>query len=74
MSEELARAASAWLRPRDAAQYIGFSRRTVERALDLGVIPTKWRSGERLIAAEDARLFRAKLIELARDESLRDAK
>ena len=54
-----------------AAQYVGFGRRTIERAIDLGVIPFKWRGGERLITAEDARLFRAKLIELARDESLK---
>jgi len=44
--------------PSDAAIYIGFGRRTVERAIDLGVLPAKWLRGERLVAAEDARLLR----------------
>jgi len=70
MTQSLARAASPWLSPSDVAQYVGFGRRTVERAIDLGVIPFKWRNGERLIAAEDARAFRTKLLELARDEGL----
>jgi hypothetical protein len=67
---ELARAASPWLTPSAAAQYIGFSRHSVDRAISLGVLPAKWLRGERLIAAEDARVFRAKLTELARDVGL----
>jgi hypothetical protein len=67
---ELARAASPWLTPRDAAQYTGFSRHSIERAIGLGVLPAKWLRGERLIAAEDARAFRANLIQLARDAGL----
>jgi excisionase family DNA binding protein len=67
---ELARAASPWLTPSEAAQYLGFGRRTIERAIGLGVLPAKWLRGERLIAAEDARLFRTNLIELARAEGL----
>jgi excisionase family DNA binding protein len=55
---ELARAANPWMSPRDAAQYINVTRRTVERAISLGVLPAKWLHGERLIAAEDARQFR----------------
>jgi hypothetical protein len=70
MTDQLARAASPWMSPSDAAIYIGFGRRTVERAIDLGVLPAKWLRGERLVAAEDARLFRAKLIELAREAVL----
>jgi excisionase family DNA binding protein len=72
MITELARAARPWLTPSETAQYIGFGRRTIERAIDLGVIPFKWRGGERLIAAEDARLFRDKLIELARGVGVSD--
>jgi excisionase family DNA binding protein len=67
MTVELARAASPWMSPRDAAQYVGFPRRTIERAIDLGILPAKWLRGERLIAAQDARAFRAKVIELARE-------
>ena len=67
MTVELARAARPWLSPSDVAHYIGFGD-VSERAIDLGVLPAKWLRGERLIAAEDARLFRAKLIELAREE------
>jgi excisionase family DNA binding protein len=70
MSGELARAASPWLSPSAAAQYIHVSRRTVERAIGLGVLPAKWLRGERLIAAEDARSFRALLAELAREAAL----
>jgi hypothetical protein len=70
MPTELARAASPWLTPSAAAQYIGFSRHSVDRAISLGVLPAKWLRGERLIAAEDARSFRVKLIELARAEGL----
>ncbi len=64
---ELARAVSPWMRPRDAALYINVSRRTVERAIALGVLPAKWLHGERRIAAEDCRQFRAKMVELARE-------
>lgn len=35
------------------------------------MLPAKWLRGERLIAAEDARAFRSRLIELARAEGLR---
>jgi hypothetical protein len=67
MTVELARAASPWMSPRDTAQYVGFPRRTIERAIEIGILPAKWLRGERLIAAEDARAFRAKVIELARE-------
>jgi hypothetical protein len=67
---ELARAASPWLTPSAAAQYVGFPRRSIERAIGLGILPAKWLRGERLIAAEDARAFRAMLVELARDAGL----
>jgi hypothetical protein len=70
MTEQLARAASPWLTPRAAAQYLGFTVNSVERAIGLGVLPAKWLRGERLIAAEDARAFRANLIQLARDAGL----
>jgi hypothetical protein len=72
MTTELARAAKPWLTANETAQYILFSRRTIERAMELGMIPFKQRGGTRLIAAEDARLFRDKLIELARDAGVTD--
>jgi hypothetical protein len=67
---QLARAASPWLNARDVAAYIGFSRHSVERAIGLGVLPAKMLRGERLVAAEDARAFRANLIQLAREAGL----
>lgn len=67
---QIAHAATPWLSPSDAAKYIGFGRRTIDRAMDFGALPFIRRGGERLIAAENALLFRAKLIELARSEGL----
>jgi hypothetical protein len=67
MTTELARAAKPWLTAAETAQYIGFSRLVVERGMNLGAIPFIQRGTTRLIAAEDARLFRTRLVELARD-------
>jgi hypothetical protein len=72
MITELARAARPWLTAAETAQYIGFGRRTIERAMELGAIPFKQRAATRLIAAEDARLFRDRLIELAREAGVAD--
>jgi excisionase family DNA binding protein len=67
MTTELGRAPRPWMVPREAAQYVGIPRRSVERAIEIGILPAKWLRGERLIAAEDARAFRAMVIQLARE-------
>jgi hypothetical protein len=62
-----------WLSVGDAARCVGFGRNTIDRAIDLGALPSRHTLDKRRVVAQaDAELFRAKLLRLAKDEGLGD--